>query len=599
MLVGIDTSETRLDSIDWPAFQSWNGGTLDATGKVTGGDPAFAGRNFLGGSFVFAPAEATTARAAPSPTDLSQLGIAVSRIAPIQWAYRERQQVANMQGLIFGQIDAQALCRRLTSKLLIGEFSLPATGAICVWLTVDPTVPISIDYWAGWADTVNNFLLSGHLGGASEETVTYPFRASILCHYDRASGRYQRDPHVNALLTQHPLEQYGPLETTCYSFWADAPDPAGGVSPNPTLDWTLFDRAEMPSIWRFSTSFTKADGTPADVKYSLDVVRESGSPDDSPLTNFMLESERWQPNESGIANTGFIVSDEIKAATLACMATTPLPDMWEFADEPNPTTAAANGHVQIRGGRVRMVGRYLRIPVTVGLSKNEAKRLSDDGQAVFTIFERGSTNIAYFTEANATLDGSTAFAYAGDTLKLPSHTPIYFTVDFDAADPSPAGVATGGSGGPNGKTLVLAYFNEIARQRDLYEASHPDRVYDIGVYGNGGSLDWLYRDDENGVVSYFWQSVSGGGTGNTNALHHRPWYHANRWQYQGTTSGHALPVAWNCMNGIDPDVDWGDGGTWNLNDPFEVALNNFNDRAPGIRRMWAVMSGAFVGLDSK
>jgi len=93
---GIDTQTSHLDLIQWPAFQAWNGGLV----------PAFAGRNFIGGNFLWAPAEATLALTNPSPNDFSKLAMLTPLVAPFQGASTTRQQVTGERGTLYGQIDA-------------------------------------------------------------------------------------------------------------------------------------------------------------------------------------------------------------------------------------------------------------------------------------------------------------------------------------------------------------------------------------------------------------------------------------------------------------------------------------------------------------
>src|SRR5438128_1450132 len=112
MLFGIDMFGAHLDQIrdaGWDEFKIWNGGKL-VNGKVEGGDAAFAGRNFLGGSFLWGHAEATDAKTHPHPEDLTKIHPVVTRIAPIQAPQPDRQSTANERGRIYGQIDAKAIC---------------------------------------------------------------------------------------------------------------------------------------------------------------------------------------------------------------------------------------------------------------------------------------------------------------------------------------------------------------------------------------------------------------------------------------------------------------------------------------------------------
>lgn len=94
----VDTQTSRLDRILWPAFLAWNG---DA-------GPVFAGRNFLGGDFIWVSPEAPTTLATPSPTDPTLLETATDYIAPFQAKDSTRQKVTSDLGRSYGQIDGTA-----------------------------------------------------------------------------------------------------------------------------------------------------------------------------------------------------------------------------------------------------------------------------------------------------------------------------------------------------------------------------------------------------------------------------------------------------------------------------------------------------------
>src|SRR5262249_51831594 len=96
---GIDTQTSHLDLIKWPAFQAWNGGLV----------PAFAGRNFIGGNFLWAPAEATLALTNPSPNDFGKLAMLTPLIAPFQGASTPQPQVPGRGAPHSGQIDPAAI----------------------------------------------------------------------------------------------------------------------------------------------------------------------------------------------------------------------------------------------------------------------------------------------------------------------------------------------------------------------------------------------------------------------------------------------------------------------------------------------------------
>jgi hypothetical protein len=582
MLVGVDTFDTHLDMIQWDGFRTWNGGSLGLDGKLSGGEPAFAGRNFVGGDYLWGHSEATDAMKAPRPENLSAISVTVPLIAAMQAPQPDRQQVSGYHGFLNGQIDAHALCSKVFWSIMAGEFRAPSL--IDVWLAVDPAVTLAAEYWVGWADTVNSFspqnvdaVVVGPTAVAAQ-----PFRACILCRYTKDGGKFSRDPHVTQALSA-ALDFRG-HQTTCYSFWADAPDAdTGGVRPNPSLDWTMFDAAQMPAVWRFSTSYRDADGNPADENFSLDVVREfdpPGTPENA--TAFMLRPQSWQPNVPGILNYGFVVYLDlgITAQQIADMQAHPFPAMTDNS-----------GNFHLPQGGVVAAGRYLKTPGHPNLnsmSRNEAELISNGGFKIFTVWESHNDlaggeptmndpppavqkafkiGIAYFDPVvhAGTEDGRFAFSYCGDVLRQPPHTPVFFCVDFDAADPhdtSPVSKA-------DSQARIENYLKLIKEERDSYARLNPGRYYLIGLYANGAVNRWAY---EQGVVSMFWQSLSTGSSGNTPP--NRPWYHANRWQFNDQDG---LNPLWPFVQGADPDADWGDGGTWSLLEPLAQDLSQLED----------------------
>jgi hypothetical protein len=557
MALGIDTFRTHLDLIGWNLFKSLNGGQ-STNDQVAGGEPDFAGRNFLGGDFLWGHGEATDALDHPSPEHLETLNLLTPLIAPIQAPQTARQQRMGQFGHLHGRIDGDALCNRLAAGIVAGEFVLPAGGLVHVWLSVDPAVDLSVDYWSGWSDQVNNFAF---FLITDTPRVAQPFRACILCSFlPGADGKLRPDPHVTATLLAS-RSSYPGGNTTCYACWSDAP-------ANPPLDWSLFDGGPKPLLWRFSHGLRNDAGTVINDLFDVDAANPgAGLPK---AADSMLVTQRWQPNVPAIANYGFI-SNQQKGITDA--------QITKIQANPFPALTDLKPHYHLPGGRVTEIGRYLKPSVLPKgdfvMSRDEATRISSAGFHVFTIWEnpnalagREPTDIAYFDAAShaGTEDGTDAFTYCGDTLGQPSQTPIFFCVDFDAADSA------------DGLTKVNDYFTLVKNARDAYALKNPDRYFLIGVYGNGAVNRSCY---EQGIVSVFWQSVSPGGTGNTlpgefpwsAPLPLRPFCHANRWQF---TKESALEAAgWKFVLGSDPDADWGDGGTWSLASPLVADFETF------------------------
>jgi Domain of unknown function (DUF1906) len=493
MAFGIDTSQAHLDLLteiraaaDFAAtdpagsFFTWNGGAR----------PVFAGRNFLGGDFIWGHSEATNSsrepdgngqggRAVyplpatdPSPDQQQNLKVLVERIAPMQ-ASHPRQQTTGGMGRVLGQIDGDAICKRLVAGILSTEFSLglATPSFLNVWLCIDPDVTLSADYWAGWANMVNNATVPVGIPGVLNPFPQQLFRACVFCKYTAgADQRLRPDAALTtALAVQHPG-----MTTAVHGFWADFKlwdnAPADLVANgSPLLDWTRFNAATTPALWRFADGFTDATGATPAVSFHLDAANPAFTP-----TSTMLQAQQWQPSVGTIQNLGFSNSDPITDANLTCIQGTAWPDM-------NDINFVANaGHFHVPGGKVTVIGRYVRPNVAISMNYGEVQRVAGTGVALFAIWEGVRTlagmgsaessmqdtnvnvpadwgdfntnfhkNIFYFNpdpdgnpatnDDAGTLDGTAAFAYCGGTLKQPPQTPIYFAIDFDPFDvPDPA-----------------------------------------------------------------------------------------------------------------------------------------------------------------
>jgi len=111
------------------------------------------------------------------------------------------------------------------------------------------------------------------------------------------------------------------------------------------------------------------------------------------------------------------------------------------------------------------------------LTLAEARALSNAGLDIVALWEKGSpTSSSYFSYAKGKTDGTAAYNYAKNTIGQPSSTPIYFAVDYNAPDSAIHGVITN-------------YFNGVA---DAFSSLGDD--YDIGVYGSGSVLDYVYSN---------------------------------------------------------------------------------------------------------
>jgi Domain of unknown function (DUF1906) len=567
---GIDTQTSHLDLMSWTDFETWNNGLF----------PAFAGRNFIGLDFLWTPAEATNALNDPHPEDTQQLVQLTLLIAPIQGASATRQQVVGDLGMLYGRIDATAICKRLSAAIATGELSLKASNKVNIYLQVDPAATFSSDYWSGWADTVFLANYIDPLTGFG----SMPFNPCIMCAFTLNGAVLRIDPHVPAALqAAHAQHQY--LHTSCFGFWADAPDLEPALQrPNPPIDFSRFAPTSAPVwLWRFARTLLTADGQPISTPLppiAADAVNFTGTPNHSG-SDFMLATSRWQPNLNWL-NYGFATDQEdgITQAQIAEILGTPIPAFADLAS-----------HYQFSGGWAKAIGRYLKPTVVQDhpphqaghfvLYRAEALSLSDNFE-IFTTWEDINVlahgqplTIDYFDPAihAGTEDGQKAFKHCGEVLRQPPYSTVFFTVDFNPEDPANLAGLTAAQA----KTRILQYFGLVKAQRDAYAQAHPGRYYFIGVYGQANTLEWCYRDPA-GSVAMFWQS---GSTGGSNKLPRRPWCHAHRWQLADNTrlDNHWVVGTKTIVPGADPDADWDDGGTWRLNLPLTQQLEQSEDAA--------------------
>lgn len=543
MPFGIDTFRSHLDLL--PAI--FPGGDFFASNG--GARPVFAGRNFLGGDFLWGHGEATNALQDPSPTALGDLVLSVPLVAPVQAPLSARQQMTGPLGHLYGQIDGDAICKRLQASINSGEFNLPPQTLVHVWLSVAPAFPFSADYWAGWADQVNNFPISAGAGNAQ------PFRAGINCNFSiGVTGKLEPGAQVLAAITSH-ASKYRGSQTTCYALWAD-------TAANPPLDWSAFSGTTMPLIWRFSHGFRDDAGVIVSNLFDVDDTNPMAGAQKA--TDFMLVAQQWQPSLGGVMSLGFS-SRENLAAQATCLST---------AVVPKQSRIETCGQFTMEKGNVYAIGRYIGEDASESIGAAEASVISGKSSLhLFTVFERhfavsggvgGATSKSYYDPANemGKKDAAIAFKYCAEVLQQPPHTHVFFAIDW-----TPPGVPTS-----NDQEWIQKYVELIKEGHDAYLTIHPNRPYLIGIYGSGAPLRWSY---EKGAASGFWQA--GSMCQNESAPPRWPWPHATRWQYMVSPPSQPMICG---IPGEDLDADWGDGGTWTLTDPLARELARQELREP-------------------
>ncbi|HUJ31228.1 MAG TPA: glycoside hydrolase domain-containing protein [Candidatus Acidoferrum sp.] len=555
---GIDTEAAHVNfATTFAAWEQWSGGD----------PPAFACRNFLGGTYLWAHGEATNAFSSPSPGNLTALDILVPLIAPYQAADATRQTVTGGVGSLYGKLDANALCQRIRACIATGELTLPESQLVQVFLAVDPGAAFSIDYWCGWADAVMNFTYSipdPTLPPLTLPPQFRPFRPSIRCAFTGAN--LDIDPNVAAVLQNAPTQRPD-LYSTCWGFWADAPDGDPTFKqPNPTVDFSKIDVPTVAPvwIWRFSTKFEDSYGNdlttpPHDWPYDLaaDALNNVGDPP-AQATAYMLVAQKWQCSVSNIGNHDLLTEQDTTTHVTA-LASATIPQITRPANANCGLTAA----FIVPAGSIYAIGRYVRQTARSSVKLAEVTAINNGGLRFYTTFEP-YTDLAsnidptvadYYnsTHHRGLTDGATAFTYCAETLTQTPYSVVYFAVDW-CQDPMT----------DQFEGWLKQYIADIQTAYATYLTTHPQRPFLIGVYGCGATVRVAY---EQGIATGLWQS---GSECTAESIPPRwPWPHATRWQYAGniaTVAGIGTP---------DPDVDWGDGGEWSLHDPSNVDVTAY------------------------
>ncbi|MGO9429211.1 hypothetical protein [Rhodoblastus sp.] len=561
---GVDSLTSRLDLFDWTAFIQWNGGFA----------PAFAGRNFLGGDFLWVGAEATDTLSNPQPDELDNLNIQVAMIAPIQGSGSPavRQQKSGDLGVLYGQIDGDAICGRLAAALNTGELLLKSSQLVNVYLQVDPSVAFSADYWAGWADTVTKQAVTIKQSNGQSVTL-HPFRPCIMCAFAQSGATLAIDPHVTVAL-QASTAQQPALSSQCWGFWADAADLDPSLQrPNAQIDFTKFAPTPAPIwVWRFAKTLLDAAGNPIAnpaLPIAADQTNIAGSPNHFGW-EYMLDAGKWQPSGK-VVNHGFSFGGALTAAKIATISQSQVPEESRFEQRCNSLTHVLGDFMTVLGLYARPPTAALTMSATSSMNPTAVSAVRNTTLNLFTAFEQpvGATVDTYYDAAahHGTTDANNALPYVAEILFQPPHSTVFFVFDW-----SPPGSLAGANTEPTtpadltaaDSARITTYISDVVAAYQNYLTTHPNRPYRIGFYGAGVELRVAYGT---GGVSGFWQSASACRA--SNAPPNWPWPHATRWQpfpsppFQPNIAG---------LAGEDLDYDWGDGGDWFPFSQFNVAL---------------------------
>ena len=191
----------------------------------------------------------------------------------------------------------------------------------------------------------------------------------------------------------------------------------------------------------------------------------------------------------------------------------------------------------IEGNPISFVIRYYG--GAYAMSQSEATALSNGGFQLMAVWEVGSA-ASYFTYNQGVSDGEQAFEYADLTIGQPQYTPVYFAVDTTAAT----------------KTAVENYFNGVVQGRINYQNAliHQGltaKTYEIGVYGDNNTLNWV---SSAGLASYFWEMYAP-------KVDTTKFASDNVWQKSGVT-----PQLYVCGGAIPVDADeaFSTAGFWTI-----------------------------------
>jgi Domain of unknown function (DUF1906) len=563
VIYGITTARAHLDpldpivypldptarEIDWSELVQWLWEADSSTGLAD-----FAGRYFLG-SATEAEVQAGSGFCLWAHGEASDPDTP-ARIVPLQRADPVRQGTTGDDGVFFGFQDATALAEHLDRCLAVGDLEIAGTKQILVFLEVGDGTPLSVEYWAAWATTVHDAILSpARLADRTGAESVQPLVPAVLCAFafDNVSETFLPEPGVRAC-----LDQIGPsgFRTHCHGLWARRlPGDPGLLSH--TFSWSNIGEYRQPRPIlglaapymqrvpvRYLRWFDGPEGLPIPEgplreTLSLLTIDWPASDGESPLgATFTATSWRADRRDNNRfllempSQLGIDAGAPITAASATCLGRT------DIVVESLP--------YRVGGMRVNLSDpcsfavRYYR-PRNRGtpLDAAEAQALSLNGVEAVAVLQgtarltQGTARyvrdlIAPFVNGEGRAHGLGAFTYAADTIQQPPYTPIYFAIDFPVGDPGYQPLPRGADpDDPINEPVptpsiatILAYFQDVHRGHRDYLTTHPETPYYVGVYfgWDPDAAAALYRA---GLASHFWQTPWGRGA---------PFPHLNVWQ---------------------------------------------------------------------
>lgn len=226
MGLGVDTASS-LSSINWVDFYDWKNAY-----------PTFAGRYF-GGGLSYQPGEFKAAYADTHDT--------LQYIFPIQAAQgggtgnyygQSYYDVEGTTGYNYGVHDATLLCDSMATALSNTELHVQSSGLVIAYLDVESSDTLKSAYWAGWANTVHTYQLSG--------TTNKPFVPGIYCGYTTSGGKYVVPSDIQTVF-DNAAKYWTHSNVRCRGLWTAEPEPCGYCTSGTDVsaDWGQFVTAKQ------------------------------------------------------------------------------------------------------------------------------------------------------------------------------------------------------------------------------------------------------------------------------------------------------------------------------------------------------------------
>lgn len=615
MIDGLTTARAHLDPLE---ALSPIGGEIDYTELVTWlrttdpnrQPPAFAGRYFLGhvtraevdagvGFCLWAHGEGAVA-------------VVPRKIVPIQRADDDRQSRYGEVGIRYGREDASALARHLDLCLKVGDLEMGDAKQILVFLEIADGTELSFDYWASWATTLYDSILTpARLKERSTTAPIQPLLPAVLCAFtlDESTQKFLPDALVRRGLDFPPSRG---LRNDCQGFWARRKRDDPGLLTH-SFGWTNIGEPSQarvipgfgfPYMARVPVRYLRWFDGPEGLSIPEGPLRDTLSlltldwptqePSDDPLIA-TLTATTWSADAvdpitgtvSTVPTQFGVDKNRDMSPYAACLKQTSInvhmvPAAYSWKDDDgdrHPATFRGTFVEPPVSGLCSLVFRYYSGSATSlkNLKFEETMALSAAGFEIGVTWEGNAPTkqgdsvyinalIRPFKFFEGREDGRRAFEIAANKIHQPPYTPVYFAVDFPPGDPDYYEEQM-----PD-YDVIVRYFQDVHRGYRDYLETHPDAPYYVGVYAQLDVCAMLYRG---GLVTHFWQPWPPTWGNNWRAFRH-----ANAWQiilantlphpsYPDMLAlnpdlGACVPGSDGDDFGVDINIAWGDPGTFQV-----------------------------------